>query len=89
MQLKSSALGISAAIIAALAFGICGLFFALLPGPTAAFLSWVLHVDITGMTVRLSAGNLILGIGFFAAYVGLLVGLTASVYNRLTLNTAK
>ena len=89
MQLKSSALGISAAIIAAVAFGLCGLFFALLPGPTAAFLSWVLHVDITGMTVRLSAGNLILVIGFFATYVGLLVGLTASVYNRLTLNTAK
>ena len=83
MRVKSSALGLAAATITAIAFGICGLFFAVAPNLTAAFMSWVLHIDITTMTRPVSALNLLGGIMLFAAYVGLLVGSTAALYNRL------
>lgn len=84
MRIKSLSLGLSAAVITAIGFGICGVFFAVAPGPTSAFLSWVLHIDITGMTRELSVPNLLAGIVLFGAYVGVVVGLIAALYNRLT-----
>lgn len=82
MRLKSSALGLAAATVSAIAFGICGLFFVVAPNVTAAFMSWVLHIDITAMTRPLSVLNLLGGIVLFGAYVGMLVGVTAALYNR-------
>jgi multisubunit Na+/H+ antiporter MnhB subunit len=84
MRIKSLSLGLSAGVITAIAFGICGVFFAIAPGPTTALVSWVLHLDVTGMTRPLSVMNLLAGIVLFGAYVGLLVGVTAALYNRLT-----
>ena len=84
MRIKSSALGLAAATITAIAFGICGLFFVVAPGVTSAFMSWVLHIDITAMTRPVSIPNLLGGIVLFAAYVGTLAGATASLYNRFT-----
>jgi 2TM family of unknown function (DUF5676) len=83
VRIKSLTLGLSAGVITAIGFGICGVFFAIAPGPTSAFLSWVLHLDVTGMTRPLSVSNLLAGIVLFGAYVGLAVGLTAALYNRL------
>ena len=84
MRIKSSALGLAAATITAIAFGICGLFFTVAPGVTAEFMSWVLHIDVTTMTRPVSVLNLLGGIVLFAAYVGVLVGGTAALYNRFT-----
>ena len=84
MRIKAFAVGSSAAVVAAIAFGICGAFFAIAPSASSAFASWLLHVDLTGMTRSVSAGNLIGGTLLFAAYVGVLVGSTAALYNRVT-----
>lgn len=84
MRLDASRLGFAAAVIMGIAFGICGLLFATLPGPTAAFASWVLHIDVTQMTQPISLWNLLCGIVLFAAYIGVLVALVASLYNRLS-----
>lgn len=88
MRIQSSSLGFAAASVTAIAFGICGLFFLVAPGLTAAFMSWVLHVDVTEMTRPVSAINLLGGILLFGAYMGLLVGLTAALYNRFTARRA-
>lgn len=88
MRIKSSALGFAAATVTAVAFGICGLFFAVAPGVTSAFMSWVLHIDITAMTRPVSVMNLLAGIVLFAAYVGTLAGVTAALYNRFTVSRA-
>lgn len=88
MRINASALGFAAAVVMGVAFGICGLLFATLPGPTAAFASWVLHVDVTQMTRPVSLWNLFCGIILFAAYVGVLVALVAKFYNRLTVRQA-
>lgn len=84
MRIKSLPLGVAAAAVIAIAFGICGLFFTIAPGPTSAFVGWVMHVDVTTLTRPVSAANLLAGIVLFGAYVGLLVGLIAALYNRLT-----
>jgi hypothetical protein len=84
MRIKALALGLAAATITAIAFGLCGLFFVIAPGATSAFVSWVLHVDVATMAQPISAADLLGGIVLFAAYVGLLVGVTAALYNRFT-----
>lgn len=84
MRIKSLSLGFSAGTVIAIAFGVCGLFFAIAPTTAAAFVSWLIHVDMTGMTREISAFNLLAAIIVFGAYAGLLVGLIAAFYNRLT-----
>ena len=84
MRINAKALGFAAATVTAIAFGICGVFFAVMPGPTSAFVSWVLHIDVTRMTQPISALNLVGGIILFGAYVGLFVGITAAIYNKFS-----
>lgn len=84
MRIKALALGLAAATITAIAFGLCGLFFAIAPGASSAFVSWVLHVDVAAVAQPISAVDLLGGIVLFAAYVGLLVSVTAALYNRFT-----
>jgi hypothetical protein len=84
MSLQATSLGIAAAIVTAIGFGLCGLLFAVAPGPTAAVVSWVLHIDITGMNRSISVPQLFIGLVLFGAYVGLAVGLTTALYNRLS-----
>ena len=84
VSLKAPSLGLAAAIVTAIGFGICGILFGVAPGPTAAVVSWVLHIDITGMSRSISVPQLLIGLVLVGAYVGLIVGLTAALYNRLT-----
>lgn len=84
MSLKAPFLGLAAAIVIAIGFGVCGILFAIAPGPTAAVTSWVLHIDITRMSRSISVPQLLIGLVLVGAYFGLVVGLTAALYNRLT-----
>lgn len=84
MRLKALSLGFAAAIVTAIGFGTCGILFLVAPGPTAAVVSWVLHIDVTGMMRSISAVQLCVGLVLVGSYFGLIVGLTAALYNRLT-----
>lgn len=88
MTLKAPVLGLAAGVVTAIGFGICGVLFAVAPGPTAAVVSWVLHIDVTGMRQPISAPQLLIGLILVGAYFGLIVGLTAGLYNRLTRGAA-
>ena len=83
MELTVRPLGFAAAIVTAIGFGICGVLFSTLPGPTAAVVSWVLHIDITGMQRSVSVVQLIIGLILVGAYIGVIVAMTAAFYNRL------
>lgn len=83
MRFKSLSLGVATAVVTAVGFGICGILFSAAPGPTAAVVSWVLHIDITSMSRAISAPELIIGLVLVGAYFGLITGLTAALYNRL------
>ena len=87
MKLNALSLGLAAAIVAAIGFGICGILFSVAPGPTASVVSWVLHIDITEMRRSISASQLIIGLVLVGAYVGIVVGFTAGLYNRLVRST--
>ena len=82
-MVKTSKLALSVAAVAAVAFGICGLFVTFVPGPTLTFLSWVLHIDVTAVARPVSVPNLVGGVLLFAAYAGLIAGTIAAIYNRL------
>ena len=83
MKLNATSLGFAAGVITAIGFGICGILFSIAGGPTAAVVSWVLHIDVTGMQRPISAVELVAGLILVGAYFGLSVGLTAALYNRL------
>ena len=83
MRVDARSLGLAAAVVAAIGFGVCGILFSIAPGPMASFASWVLHIDITAMSRSMSAPQLVIGLMLVGAYVGLVVGLTAGLYNRL------
>lgn len=87
MALNARSLGLAASVVAAIGFGVCGILFSIAPGPMASFVSWVLHIDITGMRRSMSALQLVVGLVLVGAYVGLVVGLTAGLYNRLVRST--
>jgi hypothetical protein len=82
MRLNARSLGVATAVVTAVGFGICGILFSVAPRPMAAVVSWVLHIDITGMSRSISAGQLMIGLVLVGAYFGLIVGLTAALYNR-------
>jgi 2TM family of unknown function (DUF5676) len=50
VKLEVGAFGSAAGIGVAAAFTICALFVALAPQPTAAFIGYLLHIDISGIT---------------------------------------
>lgn len=56
---------------------------AVAPGSTAAFLGWVLHIDLGSMARNVTVSNFFGGLVAFSAFVGVCVGLTGSLYNRL------
>ena len=82
-MVKPLKLALAVAAVAAVAFGICGLFVTFAPGPTMAFLSWVLHIDVTAVARPVSVADLVGGVLLFAAYAGLIAGAIAAIYNRL------
>lgn len=88
MRLKASALGLATAIVIAIGFGVCGILFAVAPGPTGAVVSWVLHIDITNMQRSIAVPQLLIGLVLVGAYFGLIVGLIAALYNRLAARVA-
>ena len=83
MRLKATSLGLAAGVVTAIGFGVCGILFSIAAGPTAAVVSWVLHIDVTGMQRSISIVQLVVGLVLVGGYVGLIVGLTAALYNRL------
>ncbi len=84
MRINAKALGTSAGLIAAATFVICGVFVALVPGTTSAFLGWVLHIDFSAMARPISVASFFGGLVLFSAFVGICVGLVSALYNRIT-----
>ena len=81
--MKARPLGFAAGIVTAIGFGICGVLFSTLPGPMAAVVGWVLHIDITGVQRSISVVQLIIGLILVGPYIGVIVAVTAAFYNRL------
>jgi small-conductance mechanosensitive channel len=82
MRIDSKALGFATALGVAGAFTLCTLVVAIVPGSATAFLSYALHIDLTGLTRPLTWGGFVAGLLLTTVYFGLLVAAIAGIYNR-------
>jgi hypothetical protein len=83
MRIDARYFGLSAGTIAAVTFVLCGLLVGVAPGATQATFSYVLHVDLTGLSRTLSATSFFVGLAVFGLFVGLCAYATAALYNAL------
>lgn len=84
MKLGTRAFALAVGIATAVVFAICAFFVALSPGSTAAFFSYLLHVDLTGLARPIGGGSFftgLLGIGLVSA---LFAAAVTELYNRLS-----
>lgn len=76
-------IGFSTALIAGGTYALCALAVAISPAATQAFLSYMMHVDLTTLSRPLSVGSFLIGIVLFSALLGTLAYCTARVYGWL------
>ncbi len=84
MKLDIRAFAFAIGGVTAAVFAICAFFIAVAPGSTAAFFSFLLHVDLTGIARPISWGSFfggLIGTGLVAA---LFAAAVAGFYNRLS-----
>ena len=83
MKLNAWALSLSAGLVTATAFTICAFFVALAPEVTAAFLGYLFHIDLTGLTRAISWDSFLAGLLFSGLGMALSAAVAAGLYNRL------
>ena len=82
-------LGLAAALAVGAAFTLCSLVVVVSPGTLARFVSYALHLDITGLSRAITSANFLVGLGFVMLYAGALVSATAAIYNRLIMGRSQ
>lgn len=82
MKIDSRILGLATALGVAGAFVICTLVVAIAPGSATAFLSYALHIDITGLARPVTWGGFLAGLLLTSVYFGVLVAAVGGIYNR-------
>ena len=83
MRIEPGAFGFAAAITAALITTVCAAFVALAPSTALAFLGLVVHMDVGGMAAQVTWPAFFTGLLFWSAFVGLVFGFAAWLYDRL------
>lgn len=82
-KLNGRSLFLSTAILTGLIYTLCIVFIALAPQATTAFISYILHMNLTGMARVVSLGSFITGLLVWSLGTGLYAMLIARLYNRL------
>jgi len=83
MKLNVWAFACAAGIVAAVIFTICAFFVAVAPEATAAFFSYLLHINLTGLTRSISWGSFFTGVLGLGLGTALSAGAVAWLYNRI------
>jgi hypothetical protein len=76
-------LSFASGIVAAASYIACALAVAIAPGLTSSFFSFVFHIDLTSLSRTITWSSFFGGMLCFSVGVAILVGLTASAFNRL------
>lgn len=84
MRLDARAFGVAAGAAAAVLFILCAVAVAIAPDATTAFASYLIHMDLSGMSRSLTFGSFVGGLLSWTVGTGLTFWLAASIYNRLT-----
>ena len=88
MRLNTRLLGFATAMAAAATFTICSIIVAMAPGALSAFVSYALHIDITGIARHITFPSFLVGVLFVAIAGGGFVVVVASVYNGFATRSA-
>ena len=88
MRINAGILSFSAALAAAAAFTICSVIVAIAPGALSAFVSYALHIDITGIARPITFASFLVGVLFVAVVSGVFVAAVAGAYNGFTTRRA-
>jgi hypothetical protein len=88
MRLDARAFGMAAGTVAAVLFTICALAVALVPDQTTALASYLIHLDLSGMTRSMTFGRFIGGIVIWTLGTGMTFAGVAAIYNRLVTRAA-
>ena len=84
MALNVRAFAIAVGTVIALAFSVCAFFFAIAPEATAAFIGYLLHINLSGLARRLSWSSYFVGVLAVGAWAGLWAAIAAGLYNFMS-----
>lgn len=82
MSLDTRAFGLAAGAMAGVIFTLCALAVAVAPGATAAFFSYILHADLTGLARSMTWGSFVGGLLGWTIGVGIVFAAAGALYNR-------
>ena len=83
MKLNVRSFALAVGCITAAIFTICAFFVAVAPEATAAFFSYLFHINLTGLTRPISWGSFFAGLVGSGLGMALSAGAAAWLYNRL------
>ena len=83
MRLDARAFGTAAGIVAAVLFTICALAVAVAPEPTTALASYLIHMDLSGMTRSMTLSRFVGGLVLWTFCSAVTFAGVAAIYNRL------
>lgn len=81
MRIDTKFLGLATAFVVAATFTLCSLIVAIAPGALSAFVSYALHIDITGIARPITFASYLVGIVVVGVVSGVLVAAVAGIYN--------
>ena len=82
MKLRVYPFSFAVGIVTAAAFTVCAFFVAVAPEATAAFIGYLLHIDLSGVTRPVTWGGYFAGVLGVGIWTGLWAALVAKLYNR-------
>ena len=77
------ALTVTGVVVAAATYVICAVFVALAPDAASTLGTYVTHMDLMRVGRTVTWGGALIGFVFFTAFVAIVCGASASIYNRL------
>lgn len=83
LRLNVRSLFIATVITTGIAYLICVLFLTVVPQATMAFFSYILHANLSGITLSLTWGSFIVGLLVWSVGTGLYAAFIARFYNKL------
>jgi hypothetical protein len=83
MRLDTRAFGVAAGVTAGVVFSLCSLAVAIAPAPAAAFASYLVHMDLSGLPRTLTLRSFLGGLVAWTIGTGLTFAFAAWVYDRL------
>lgn len=83
MRLDARAFGTAAGTVAAVLFTICALAVAVAPDGTTGVASYLIHMDLSGMTRSMTFGRFVGGLVIWTLATAATFGSVAAIYNRL------